>query len=72
MSSINGSDIRSTIGKNCQNLKEEFKLDPCKDSPMMFKEAYRYFEVPEVDKWRIFLLKSLLREKYEMFVWGRY
>ena len=70
MSRIAGSDIRSTMGKNCHNLKEEFKLDPWKDSTMLFKEAYKYYEIPEVDRWRIPLLRSLLREKYEMYVCG--
>ena len=70
MSVIAGSDIRSVVGRNVANLKEEFNLDPWKDSSRLFKEGYNYHEVPEVDKWRLPLLKQLLGEKNEMKVCG--
>ena len=70
MSVTAGSDIRSVVGRNVANLKEEFNLDPWKDFSRLFKEGYNYHEVPEVDKWRLPLLKQLLGEKYEMKVCG--
>ena len=68
MSKISSSDIRSTTGKNCYNLKQEFGLDPWSATTGAFKHMYKYNEVPNMDKWRLPLLSSLLAERYEMTV----
>jgi hypothetical protein len=70
MSRIAGSDIRSMTGKNCHNLEQEFGLDPWVAPSGAFKQKYKYYEVPAVDKWRLPLLESLLTERYDMQVCG--
>ena len=70
MSQIAAADIRSMTGRNCHNLSQEFHLDPWSSSPGVLKSNYNYYEVPEVDKWRLPLLTSLLDNKYEMAVCG--
>ena len=70
MSRIAGEDIRSNTGKNCHKLKEEFKLDPCTASPAAFKKVYKFYELADAEKWRLPLLESLMKQKYEMSVCG--
>ena len=70
LSCIVAADIRSVVGRNVANMKSEFNLDPWKDSPRLFQEKYNYYEVPEVDQWRLPLLKQLLDTRYEMNVCG--
>ena len=70
MSRIAGSDIRSMTGRNCHNLEEEFGLDPWSAPPGAFKQKYKYYKVPYVDKWRLPLLDSLLTTRHEMAVCG--
>ena len=70
MSRIAGSDIRSMTGTNCHNLEEEFGLDPWSAPAVAFKQKYKYYEVSDVDKWRLPLLETLLKERYDMKVCG--
>ena len=70
MSRIAAADIRSVTGKNVFNMKNEFDLDPWMDSSAMFQKKYKYYEVPEADKWRLPLLTSLLTERQEMDACG--
>ena len=68
MRMISAADIRSGLGKNIYNLKVEFDLDPWRCSSRLFQKEYKFYEVPEVDKWRLPLLKKLMATKYEMAV----
>ena len=70
MKTIAAADIRSVVGKNVSKLKEEFDLDPCIYSPRIFMNEYKYYEVTEVDKWRLPLLSQLLATRNEMEVCG--
>ena len=70
MIQIAAADIRSMTGRNCHNLSQEFPLAPWSSSPGVLKSNYKYYEVPDVDKWRLPLLTSLLDKKYEMAVCG--
>ena len=62
---IAAADIRSVVGKNVSKLKEEFDLDP-----WVYQKKNKYYEVPEVDKWRLPLLSQLLATRNEMEVCG--
>ena len=62
--------IRSTTGKKWLNLKNEFDLDPWVTPSSVFKTRYMYYDVPDADKWRLPLLQSLMKERYEMSVSG--
>ena len=70
MKAIAAADIRSVVGKNVSKLKEEFDLDPWRHSSRVFQKEYTYYEVPEVDKWRLPLLSQLLATRNEMEVCG--
>ena len=70
MRRIAGADIRSTTGKNVHNLMKEFKLDPWVTPSSVFKRKYKYYDLPEADQWRLPLLQSLMKERYEMSASG--
>ena len=70
MKAIAAADIRSVVGKNVSKLKEEFDLDPWRHSSRVYQKKYTYYEVPEVDKWRLPLLSQLLATRNEMEVCG--
>ena len=70
MSQIAAADIRSVTGRNCLNLSMEFDLHPWFSHPGSFKSNYKWYLVPDMDKWRLPLLTSLLEKKYEMAVCG--
>ena len=70
MKTIAAADIRSVVGKNVSKLKEEFDLDPWRHSSRVYQKKYTYYEVPEVDKWRLTLLSQLLATRNEMEVCG--
>ena len=70
MRNIAGADLRSTTGKNCHNLRNEFQLDPWMTPSSIFKTKYKYYDVPEADGWRLPLLQSLMKDRYEMSVCG--
>ena len=70
MSMITAQDIRSVTGSNVYNMEREFGLDPWKESSRTFQKHYKYYEVPEVDSWRLPLLTTLLTDQYEMDACG--
>ena len=70
MSKIVAADIRSVTGKNVFNMRKEFNLDPWLATSGMFQKSYKFYEVPEVDSWRLPLLSSLLKERQEMDACG--
>ena len=70
MSMIAAADIRSVVGRNVYNMKVEFDLNPWRDSSRLFKQKYSFHDVPEVDKWRLPLLRQMLDNRYEMKVCG--
>ena len=49
-------------------LKQEFNLDPWTRSAACFKGGYVGYTVPEVDRWRLPLLRKLLAKRSEMVV----
>ena len=67
---IAAADIRSVVGRNVYNIRAEFDLEPWRDSSRLFHKQYNFHEVPEVDKWRLPLLKQMLNTRYEMKVCG--
>ena len=68
LSEVVANDVRSVTGNNCLKLAEEFSLDPWQDSPACFGKLYKQYDVPDQDKWRLPLLSSLMKTKYEMAV----
>ena len=70
MKSIVASDIQSTTGKNCMNMRNELNLDLLTKPASSFAQKYNLYEVPEQDTWRLPLLSSLLRERQHMSVTG--
>ena len=70
MSFIAAADVRSTTGRNCYNLSQEFNLDPWTSSHSLLKEKYSFYEVPEADSWRLPLLTTLLHQRYDMNACG--
>ena len=66
MKRIVAQDIRSVTGRNCFKLREEFSVDPWIVSFCSFKQAYKQYELPEQDRWRLSYLMDLLKQKYEM------
>ena len=70
MSIIAAADVRSVTGKNCYNMVNEFNLDPWTKPVNCFAKEYMMYEIPAQDTWRPALLRSLLREKYDMDVTG--
>ena len=70
MCSIAAQDIRSVTAKNCYNLTEEFSLDPWTVPICRFNEEYKYYVLPDQDKWRLSYLMDLLVQKYEMDACG--
>ena len=49
-------------------LKQEINLDPWTRSATCFKGGYVGYTVPEVDRWRLPLLRKLLAKRSEMVV----
>ena len=66
LSNIVAKDIRTVTGKNCFNLCQEFSLDPWEVSASSFSSSYKYYPMPDQDKWRLSFLMDLLKNKYEM------
>ena len=66
MSHIVADDVRSNTGKNCLNLLQEFNLDPWTASPAALRDKHSQYEVPDVDRWRLPLLTTLLNQRYEI------
>ena len=58
--------IRTVTVKNCFNLRREFSLDPWEASATNFCSSYKYYPMPDQDKWRLSFLMDLLKNKYEM------
>ena len=67
---VAAADVRSTLAKNCSQLEDEFQIDPWVESARTLKHKYVYYRTPEADKWRLSLLESLLRERYQLDVMG--
>ena len=65
---IVGRDNRSVTGINLMALKQEFNLDPWVRSAVCFKSGYVGYIVPEVDRWRLPLLRKMLNQRSEMVV----
>ena len=65
---IVGRDNRSVTGINLMALKQEFNLDPWVRSTVCFKSGYKGYIVPEVDRWRLPLLRKMLIQRSEMVV----
>ena len=63
-------DIRSVTAMNCFKLKEEFSLDPWLTTTGRFNTGHKYYDNPKLDKWRLSYLMDLLKQKYEMEVYG--
>ena len=70
MSYIAAADIRSTTGRNCHNLSQEFHIDPWTSSPSELKSRYSFCEVPDADSWRLPLLTTLLQQRYDLNACG--
>ena len=70
MSYIAAADIRSTTGRNSHNLTQEFQIDPWTSSPGVLKSKYSFCEVPDVDSWRLPLLTTLLKQRYDLNACG--
>ena len=66
LANIVGRDMGSVTGKNLHNIESEFALDPWQCSPGEIKQNYNYYEVPEMDKWRLPMLVKLLDQRLEM------
>ena len=67
---VAASDIRSTLSKNCRNISDEFGINPWVDSPKKIRFNYKYYSIPEMDSWRIPLMNTLLRERFELDALG--
>ena len=67
---VAASDIRSTLSKNCRNVSDEFGINPWVDSPKKIRFNYKYYSIPEMDSWRIPLMNTLLRERFELDAMG--
>ena len=70
LSYIAANDVRSTTGKNCYNMTQEFNLDPWTASTSLLRSRYNQHEVPDADTWRLPLLTTLLQQRYEMNACG--
>ena len=70
MSHIVAYDVRSNTEKNCFNLVQEFNLDPLSSSPFALRAKHSQYEVPDVDRWRLPLLTTLLNKRYEIDACG--
>ena len=57
-------------GPYVYKMMDNFELEPLRDSSRLFQKKYNFHEVPEVDKWRLPLLKQMLDNRYEMKVCG--
>ena len=56
--------------RNCHNLTQEFQIDPWTSSPGVLKSKYSFCEVPDVDSWRLPLLTTLLKQRYDLNACG--
>ena len=66
MRNIVAMDIGSVTGRNCMNLRNEFSLDPWKESSSSFSRKHQDCQLPDQDKWMLSYLMDLLLQKYEM------
>ena len=65
-------DVRSTTGKNCKSISEEFSKECVKMLPQEVRQMYSFYPVPVIDEWRINLLSSLLDERQALDAMGEY
>ena len=63
-------DVRSFTGKNCYNLSKEFSTNTLRDSAGQLDRTYSHYDVPAEDTWRISLLDTMLKQRYEMSACG--
>ena len=63
-------DVRSITGKNCLNLAKEFSIDPMKVSSGQLHKTYSQYDVPAEDTWRISLLDTMLKQRYDLSAYG--
>ena len=65
-------DVRSTTGRNCKGISEEFSKECVKMSPQEERKMYSFYPVPVIDEWRINLLSSFLDERQALDAMGEY
>ena len=70
MCHISAADVRSQFGRNIDNLRLECDVDPWVAIPRNFKRNYRLYRTPDVDKWRVDLLDTLLIQRRDMDTMG--
>ena len=63
LANVVGKDMGSVTGSNLFHLREVFSLDPWTQPVGLFKIMYSGYTVPEVDSWRLPLLKRLLDQQ---------
>ena len=63
-------DVRSFTGNNCHNLAKEFSTDPLRVSAGQLHRTYSHYDVPAEDTWRISMLDTMLKQRYEMSACG--
>ena len=56
-------DVRSNLGKNLSLVRETTGLDPWTARPGQLRAALNLREVPEMDQYRVPLLKKLLGQR---------
>ena len=67
MSSIVAQDIGSVTGRNLRNIAFLFKSNPKRDHAQHFKQVDIGYQTPEIDKWRVPLLRKLLDQRSELY-----
>ena len=67
---VAASDVRLTLSKNCCQIQREFMLNPCTETALRLKQKYFCYKTPEVDKWTLGLLRTLLDSRYELDAMG--
>ena len=63
-------DIRSTLGKNIQKIREITQLDPCSMRKTELHAALEHglhIEIPKVDSWRLRCLANMLAARSQAF-----
>ena len=70
MSHLAAADVRSVTMKNCLNIREEFGIWPWTCHRHDLRKQYKLYVTPDIDAWRLPLLGSLLKQRYEMEIMG--
>ena len=52
-------------------MMDNFELEPLRDSSRLFQKKYNFLDVPEVEKWKLPLMKQMLSTRYES-MWRPY